>query len=108
MVIIKQIEKIIVTPITFQGCSNEELNIPRRLIKSKIKAEHFALIEMARFSRQFLMASPKIVEFSIRDFKAGEDLEKQKHASSANGVLGKSGKGIPARASNTDIYPALR
>jgi len=66
------------------------------------------LREIDLFSCQSFMALPNILEFSKRVLSSGDDRAKQKQARSAKGVLGKIGRGTPAMAKASDVYPALR
>lgn len=62
----------------------------------------FDLIEIALCSRQLAMALPKSFECSNFCLNSGELLAKQKHARSAKGVLGKTGRGMPINANASE------
>jgi len=76
------------------------------LISIMIEAITRPLREIERFSCQFRIAFPNILEFSRRSRSSGEERAKKKQAKSAKGVLGNIGKGTPAIARAKDVYPA--
>lgn len=95
-----------VTAATPAGCAASATAVAAQLAAMQTKARHLARVPIARCSVQSRSGVPKAGCVSSHRSSRGEEREKHQAASSRNGVVGRTGRMMPAAPRPSIVVPA--